>query len=415
MRIILLFNLFPEDQKETIISNIKTEVQNGTIAFESSLLNGLINNTDNIELVNIPIFGYYPIQYRKLYYKSAPFYFKGKEFGVNVGFCNLFLYKKWSVYINTIKVLRKRIKANQKEKIVIVHFNLDLYLLKAAISVKKEYSNVSICSIIGDLPEFREVFGKFIFLKKLIRKWELFSINRCLEFIDGYILVSEYMREKLVYANEINSIVSECIYDPSVELKTDEIDRSHFDKSLKYILYTGKTNERYGLMNLIQAFGMLQNNDYRLMICGSGSADDAIRMISKEDKRIIFKGNIDRKEVIELQRNADLLVNPRMPEGRFTRYSFPSKTAEYLASGTPVLLYKLPGIPDEYYQYCFSLNEKDGIDILAQTIDKILSMGKADLKEITQAARQFILKEKSNVVQCKRIIDFLLTITKEQK
>ena len=38
-------------------------------------------------------------------------------------------------------------------------------------------------------------------------------------------------------------------------------------------------------------------------------------------------------------------VNPRQNNEEFTKYSFPSKTMEYLASGVPVVAYKLDGIP----------------------------------------------------------------------
>jgi glycosyltransferase involved in cell wall biosynthesis len=412
MKIILLFNLFPEDQKEAILSNIKTEVQNATLAFETTLLNGLINNIDNVELVNVPILGYYPTQYKKMFLKHSPFYYKGKNMGVNVGICNLFIYKQWSLYINLRKELKKILKANPNEEIVFLHLNYNSSFLKALTYIKKRFSNVKIISIVGDLPQNREIFGKFIFLKKILHKINMQTIYKCLKYIDGYILVSKYMRDKLFYANNNNSIILECAYDTSNENKNDYIKQDLDNKKFKDILYSGKITERFGLMKLVEAFKMLQNNNYRLIICGSGPAESAIKEIAKMDNRIIFKGNIDRKEVIFLQRKADLLVNPRTPEGEYTRYSFPSKTMEYLASGTPTLLYKLSGIPEEYYNYCFSLNEDDGVDILANTINNILCKDKSNLDEIAYKARQFILNEKSHDVQGKRIVEFITYINK---
>ena len=44
---------------------------------------------------------------------------------------------------------------------------------------------------------------------------------------------------------------------------------------------------------------------------------------------------------------------------------------EYLASGIPTLIYKLPGIPDEYYQYCFSLEDL-GVEALANKMMDII-------------------------------------------
>mgnify|MGYP003303651866 CR=1 FL=1 len=45
----------------------------------------------------------------------------------------------------------------------------------------------------------------------------------------------------------------------------------------------------------------------------------------------IFTGKIDRSQVLALQRSATVLVNPRRNNEEYTKYSFPSKTMEYLA------------------------------------------------------------------------------------
>ena len=52
-----------------------------------------------------------------------------------------------------------------------------------------------------------------------------------------------------------------------------------------------------------------------------------------------------------MQQQATLLVNPRKGHEEYTKYSFPSKTMEYMASGTPTIMYKLPGLPIEYEEY----------------------------------------------------------------
>ena len=58
---------------------------------------------------------------------------------------------------------------------------------------------------------------------------------------------------------------------------------------------------------------------------------------SKKDNRIVFKGMVPNKIVVEDQLKATLLVNPRPSIGEFTRYSFPSKNMEYMVSGTPMV------------------------------------------------------------------------------
>lgn len=128
-----------------------------------------------------------------------------------------------------------------------------------------------------------------------------------------------------------------------------------------------------------------------------------IKLEALRDERIIFKGQLPRKEVLRLQRKATLLVNPRTPEGEFTKYSFPSKTMEYLASGVPTLLYKLPGIPDEYYEYCYTL-EQLGVESLSQKLSIILSSSQQHLRSVGRKARNFILSQKNPIKQCEKIM-----------
>ena len=107
------------------------------------------------------------------------------------------------------------------------------------------------------------------------------------------------------------------------------------------IVYTGNLSERYGILNLAEAFTKLKEQDLRLVICGVGGAYDKLAEMSMKDSRIILRGLLPYDEILKVQRNALLLVNPRTSEGEYTKYSFPSKTMEYFVSGTPTLLYKL--------------------------------------------------------------------------
>ena len=69
---------------------------------------------------------------------------------------------------------------------------------------------------------------------------------------------------------------------------------------------------------------------------------------------------------------------------------------EYFASGVPTLLYKLPGIPEEYYDYCFTITEL-GVDALASKMNTILDLSENELKECGVKAREFILNEKNPI------------------
>ena len=71
----------------------------------------------------------------------------------------------------------------------------------------------------------------------------------------------------------------------------------------------------------------------------------------KSHANIRYFGFVSHERALELQAKAALLINPRSPKGVFTRYSFPSKTLEYMRSGKPVVCHRLEGIPEEYDPY----------------------------------------------------------------
>jgi glycosyltransferase involved in cell wall biosynthesis len=113
-----------------------------------------------------------------------------------------------------------------------------------------------------------------------------------------------------------------------------------------------------------------------------------------------------RDEILAIQNNATILVNPRQNNEEFTRYSFPSKNMEYLSSGKPVLAYKLDGIPEEYDNYMFYVID-DSIEALTRKIVEVCSYNQEYLTSFGAAAKGWVLKEKNCVVQTKKIINMI--------
>ena len=97
-------------------------------------------------------------------------------------------------------------------------------------------------------------------------------------------------------------------------------------RNIKTILYTGTLHKRFGILNLVDAFRTIDNPNYRLRICGLGDCETEITRHACNDSRIEFKGQLARKDVLKLQQEATVLVNPRQNNEDFTKYSFPSIT-----------------------------------------------------------------------------------------
>ena len=132
--------------------------------------------------------------------------------------------------------------------------------------------------------------------------------------------------------------------------------------------------------------------------------DDYIRNIN--NKKIKFFGVVPNDMVVQEEIKATLLINPRFTNEEYTKYSFPSKNMEYMASGTPTLTTKLPGMPKEYYDYIYTFDQED-VESFKNKLEEILSKPSEELHKKGMDAKEFVLEQKNNVVQARKIIKLI--------
>ena len=404
MNIILLFGIFPKNRYSEIVENSKGVIQYAADALQKSIIEGIGSLADNIEILNLPYIGSYPKRYNKFWSINGNFAYVTRNGnivrGENERFCNLSGFKLISRYWKTKKALFRWCRENKEENKIVIIYAIHTPFLKACIDIKeKYYPSLKVVLIVPDLPEY--MGGKSNRIMDFFRDKNEKILSSLYQKVDGYVLLSKYMADYL-HLNIKWTVIEGIFNNVSDDILVDKTRNSE----VKYIFYSGTLARRYGILNLVKAFTQLSNSQYRLVICGDGDSVDEIREYIKQDNRIIYKGQLPREVVLKLQRKATLLINPRTPEGEFTKYSFPSKTMEYLASGVPTLLYKLPGIPDEYYQYCYSL-EDTSINALSKKIEEILAKDEYELMDMGKRARNFILKEKNPIAQCRKIINLI--------
>lgn len=402
--ICFLGGIFPSPIRQDIEKDSKGVIQYAADALQKALIEGIRAHFDDVYLVNLPFVSSFPKFYRKT---SVPYcniqeYFGEYEVcGESLKFIN----------IPIIKMLDKERKAyyglckwglNKSGAKFIIIYSVHSPFIKAAVDYKQKVDqNVRIILIVPDLPEFMS--SKQNFLLKLLKKRDSGNLQFLYEQIDGYILLTDYMKERLPIEGKPYRVV-EGIYREANHLSIPQIGK-------KKVFYSGTLAKRYGIMNLVNAFIKMRRTDCILEICGMGDAADEIRVLANSYSNIHYLGQIPRDEVLKRQSEAVLLVNPRTPEGEYTRYSFPSKTMEYLGSGVPTLLYKLPGIPKEYYEYCFTIEEL-GVDALAFVMNSILSLPEKELLSKGHQAREFILQNKNPKAQCAKLKSLIEDLTK---
>lgn len=301
------------------------------------------------------------------------------------------------------KTLIHKIQSDKRDYDLFLAYDLDVALLAAARFVKKRYPTWKVVFIIPDLPGFTGATSKLVNILTLLTEW---ISKRCYNSVDGFVYLSKYMKDYLKLTQ--NSVVIEGIYNDDTLLEYDA--KSNIgDANSKVIMYAGAMSERNGVLMLIEAFEYMNSPNSQLILCGDGPLRDKILSMAKIDSRIKFMGNVAHEQVLEYYRFADLLVNPRPPKEDFTRYSFPSKTMEYFASATPVMMYRLSGVPEEYYKHCVIFTADTFIE-MANQIQDFFSINRDVRIEIGRKAREFIMKNKRPYNQVKIMLDFVDSI-----
>jgi len=171
-------------------------------------------------------------------------------------------------------------------------------------------------------------------------------------------------------------------------------------------LYAGGVSRQYGLPMLVEGFRMADIPDVRLHIYGPGDYVEELKEIAEEDPKVFYGGMLLNTQIVEKEMEATLLVNPRPNNAEYVKYSFPSKTMEYMSTGTPVLTTKLPGMPKEYYPHVFFIEEENAEGIAA-ALKQVFAHSDEELFRKGCAAREFVLEERNNVVQAAKILKML--------
>lgn len=213
----------------------------------------------------------------------------------------------------------------------------------------------------------------------------------------GYVFLSEQMND-LINKNNKPYCVIEGV--ASTKFLNEKFDVSKSKK--KILFYAGALRREYGLEILLDGFMKYKDNDVELWICGAGDYLDKIKELSLKDKRIKYKGVVSNLEVIKMEHQATLLINPRPSNLEFTQYSFPSKLMEYMSSGNSVLTTKLPTIPKDYYDYLFFIDDESS-DGIVDALNKVLK--KDDLKKYGLKTKKFIEDNKTEIMQVKKIVN----------
>lgn len=342
--------VFDEEKERELLQLSRCGVSAAVNQYQLGFLSGLAKP---VKILSTLSTGAFPRLNRRLFFRGAK---KTHSLGeiTYLPFVNFYFVRDVMFRAGLYREISRIIKKQNHTTVYV--YSLYMPSLKAISKLKKKYGDkFTLCIIIPDLP------GKYGLIRRGIKGLrdrsevkKKMSLPNC---ADSFVFLTESMKELFdpkPYA-VIEGFLPGCAFDyTNVRIP-------------KTVLYTGSLNRAYGFGTLLEAFSLISDPDAQFWICGAGDMESAVKEAAQKDPRIQFKGFLPKSEIADLQTKCDVLVNPRTDEGEYTKYSFPSKTMEYLLSGSKVVMYRLSGIGEEYYRYIRTV-EQPGAEALARAL-----------------------------------------------
>ncbi|MDR0890365.1 MAG: glycosyltransferase [Oscillospiraceae bacterium] len=396
MKLLYIGTACREDAYKKLLSRCRVKPSVAPFVFETALLQGFRAQNAALSALAFPMLAAFP---------ASPLLAWGarRETLVDHYPCtwipavNIKGLKQFSQRISARKLIKKHLKESKGE---------DCAVLLSSIYEPVAYNALRLCSkygapcfaIVPDLPRDMYANQKSGKIKQALSRRYVKKATALQGEFDGYIYLTEAMKE------EINPAAPYIVVEAIADIHTFE--EVPVQPKKKAIMYAGSLNEKFGIANLIEAFLQFDNPEWELWIFGAGDYVNQVEAAAKACPAISYFGRVEREEVLKREREASLLVNPRPTDEAYTRFSFPSKTVEYMLSGTPLLTTRLQGIPEPYFAHVFSAADNRP-ESLAACLREIASRSPEELAQFARGAQAFVAQRCSAARQAQRILEFM--------
>ncbi len=237
---------------------------------------------------------------------------------------------------------------------------------------------------------------------------DFFLQRKIIPLFDGHVSVSDRIMEDFAPGRQFvrleGGVTAEMLHKP------DAAGRNPWNKTSRFtIVSAGSLDEANGFKVLLEAFSQLQGDQYRLFIAGGGPLSSEVQKAAELDTRISYYGFIPFAEVLALYRSANVLINMRLTKTLDTKYFFPSKMMEYLASGTPVISTCTGHVESDFGDFVFLLRDETATS-LAEMIRQVKSLDPSLLAERGLKAQAYMEKNKTWDAHGRKVADFIKSL-----
>lgn len=405
MQVFFLGSVISDAEVDRILKKSKVKPSVAPVYFQKMAINGMIESGLVPEIYSLPPIKTFPGGSRLVWGKKKELFYNDKTIVNWLPTVNFFGLKQITAYVSVKKALKKWLLKNktEKEKIVVCY---SVYgpTAKAVMNLRKKYDFKTCCIITDSVDYVYNQKGnafKLSLLKRLIAETKYLT-----NLFDGYVFLTKYMVSQYDVGNK-PYIIMEGLCDPTL------FKNIIVDKREKTLMYSGVLSKGFGIDKLVKAFHRC-DCDYKLKLFGSGECEDIIKEYSAKDSRISFEGRVERSRLLKAQKSSTLLLSVKPSDEEHTKYAFPSKVLEYMTSGTPVLMTKVKGIPDEYFDYCYTIDD-ESVEGITKALEETLRRPLNELEEMGRRAKEFVVSNKNDKRQGQRIKELLKKIIKDEK
>ena len=363
MDVLMLCGVFAKENEQEVMRHAKGAVDFSANLFQQKLIAGFHSTDCNLRVVSAPFIGSYPNTSSSIFFRG--FSVPHAEY-TYVPFNNIWGIRNISRTASLKKAVLPFVKLDSQEKLILV-YAAHTPFLEAAVYAKKLDPRIRICLYAPDLPQYMNLNANRTLIYDIAKKWDVAKMTRLMHQVDSFVILTEQMKQLLPVGSKPYRVIEGIITQEDLAKSRAHAAHNPKDGKLINIVYTGKLNQSFGIRNLIDAFCMISDPNYRLILCGRGDCEAYIKERAQQDSRIQYLGQVTPDEAREWMRKANVLVNPRQNNEEYTKYSFPSKTVEYLLSGNAVVAYKLDGMPDVYRDF-LTIVEDDRLESLSAAI-----------------------------------------------
>ena len=366
-------------------------------AFEGAILKGF-RALEGVSLTVLSAESIAPYPHgNKLFLKERKDQIEGYEVNI-VPAINLPLLKQFTHAKNTKKRVKNWLKKTEGENRCVLMYGIYPLVAKVVIEICHK-NGCKVIPIVTDVPATMLTYSKpqYYLKAKLGQTNKEIALEVQSQF-DAFIYITKQMADIVGLGKPYQ--VMEVLVDTSIVSLENESKKANPPA----LMYAGSLFKKYGIDHILEVFSKV-TADCQLWLFGSGDYEEEIKAAAAKDTRIKFFGRVDRKTIMEKEQEASLLLNIRNPQDDYTKYSFPSKMIEYLISGTPLMTTRLPGIPDEYYNYVYTVDYD--FNKMAQMIDEILRDTPENRQALGVKAQEFVMEHKNCEQQVTRMVDFI--------